>query len=141
MISAPIDVTAGVLATAGRVLICQRAAGGYHPGQWEFPGGKVEAGESLEAALHRELQEELGIAAHVGPAVWITAHQYPGRGPFRLTFFSIRRYRGIITNRIFAAIRWEAVDALGSVDFLAGDRDFVNQLMHGAIRLPDTEQE
>jgi 8-oxo-dGTP diphosphatase len=133
-----VHVTAGVIARAGTVLVCQRPAGGHHPGKWEFPGGKVEAGESIESAMRRELQEELGIAADVGEILWRTAHQYPGRAPFVLTFFAIPQYRGTISNRCFAEMRWVALRELGTLDFLEGDRDFIARLRTGSVQLPSS---
>lgn len=133
-----IQVTAGVIAQAGTVLACQRAAGGHHPGKWEFPGGKVEPGETLEDGMRRELQEELGIEAEIGPVLWRTEHQYPGRAPFVLTFFGISCYRGRITNRCFAAMRWIPIAELGRLDFLDGDRAFIAQLQSRRVRVPQT---
>jgi putative transposase len=132
-----IQVTAGVIARAGTVLVCQRPAGGHHPGKWEFPGGKVEPGESLEDGMRRELREELAIEAEVGAVLWRTAHQYPGRDPFVLTFFAIPQCGGAISNRCFTEIRWVAVGDLGGLDFLDGDRDFIALLQSGRVRLLD----
>ncbi len=136
MTARAVQVTAGVIARAGTVLVCQRAAGGQHPGRWEFPGGKVEPGESLEDGMRRELREELGIEAQVGEVLWCTTHQYPGRAPFVLTFFAVPQYRGTLTNRCFADMRWVAVDELGTLDFLEGDREFIARLQSGRVR-PD----
>ncbi len=61
-----IAVAAGVVCREGRIMICQRKPGGHQPLKWEFPGGKLEAGESPEQALARELREELGIEVRVG---------------------------------------------------------------------------
>jgi 8-oxo-dGTP diphosphatase len=133
-----VQVTAGVIVQTGQVLVCQRPAGGHHPFKWEFPGGKVEPGESLEAGMRRELQEELGIDAVVGSPLWQSQHQYPGRSPFALTFFSIQQYAGAVTNREFAALRWVAVGDLGDVDFLDGDREFVAALRAGQVQLRET---
>lgn len=130
-----IRVTAGVLARAGAVLVCQRRPDAPHPHKWEFPGGKVEAGESLESALRRELHEELGIDAAAGRILWRTRHRYPGRNPIRLTFFAIPHYTGAVTNRCFAAIRWVPVSMLQDVDLLEADREFVSRLASGRIRL------
>jgi 8-oxo-dGTP diphosphatase len=134
-VSATVQVTAGVLVRDTTVLICQRPAGGHHPGKWEFPGGKVEPGESLEAGMRRELREELGIEAGVGPVLWRTQHQYPGRAPFALTFFAIPRYTGAVTNRVFAALRWVPIGTLGEMDLLEGDREFVAQITQGRVRV------
>jgi mutator protein MutT len=130
-----IQVTAGVLVRGGTVLVCQRLAGGHHPGKWEFPGGKVESGESIQEGVRRELREELGIEVAVGRLLWRTEHQYPGRPPFALSFLSIPRYTGTLVNRCFAAVRWVPVGALRAMDFLEGDRDFIEQVTAGAVRL------
>jgi len=130
-----LQVTAGVLLRDRTVLVCQRPPGGHHPGKWEFPGGKREAGESLEACMHRELREELDIDAEVGRLLWRTQHQYPGRDRIALTFFLIPRYSGTLINRVFAAIGWVGIDDLSAVDLLDGDREFVAQLVAGTVRL------
>jgi 8-oxo-dGTP diphosphatase len=136
-VSAPIvEVTAAVIVRDQTVLVCQRPAGGHHPGQWEFPGGKVETGETRAAGMRRELREELGIEAEIGAVLWRTEHQYPGRPPFALTFYAIQRYGGTIANRCFADMRWLPLTALGTLEFLEGDRAFIAQLEAGAIRLP-----
>lgn len=59
-------VVAAIIERGGLVLVCRRREDGAHPLKWEFPGGKVELGESPEDALRRELREELGIAAEIG---------------------------------------------------------------------------
>ena len=129
-----IHVTAAVIARAGTVLVCQRPAGGHHPGKWEFPGGKVEPGEGIEDGMRRELQEELGIEAEVGEVLWRSEPRYPGRERFVLTFFAIAGYRGTITNRCFADMRWMAVADLSALDFLEGDCEFIAQLQSGRVR-------
>ncbi len=118
-------VVAGVLAREGKILICQRRADQAHPLKWEFPGGKVEAGELPAAALVRELGEELGIEA--GSPVEITRYEYsyPGKNPILLIFFRVTGWRGEIVNRIFEQMVWEGADRLGSYDFLEGDLPFL----------------
>ena len=135
-----IQVTAGVIAQRGRVLVCQRPAGGHHPGKWEFPGGKVEPGENLPDGMRRELQEELGIAAEIGTALWCSKYQYPGRAPFTLPFFAIRAYRGTVTNHCFADMRWVPVAALSALDFLEGDREFITRVQSGGVHLGESRR-
>ena len=131
----PVQVTAGVIPRDDTVLICQRPPGGRHPYKWEFAGGKVEPGESLEACMRRELQEELGIEATVGSVLWQTYYQYPTRDLIELTFFLIEHHVGTPINREFAAIEWAPIAALASIDFLDADREFVSALAGGQIRL------
>ena len=130
-----IQVTAGVIARDGCVLVCQRLPGGHHPGKWEFPGGKLEPGEDLAACMRRELEEELGIDATVGPVLWTTRYQYPERDPIELTFFRIPWYAGTLANRAFAVIKWMPVVDLTTMDFLEGDKEFVAELMSKRVRL------
>jgi 8-oxo-dGTP diphosphatase len=129
----PVDVSAGVIIQNGRVLVCQRLPGERHGSKWEFPGGKRESGESIEECLRRELREELDIAAEVGELVWRTEHAYPGGAPIALSFFAVRRFRGVPVNRAFAAIRWVQVAALGALDFLEADRELVDRLARGEL--------
>lgn len=121
-------VVAAVIERDGQVLIGQRPAGKRHALKWEFPGGKVEAGESPEIALRRELDEELGIQAAVGDRIADYEYAYPGREPIRLIFFAVREFAGALDNRVFEQIAWEARDRLPDYDFLEGDVDFVRAL-------------
>jgi 8-oxo-dGTP diphosphatase len=137
----PVRVTAAVIVRADdrsptTVLVCQRAADEVrHPLKWEFPGGKVESGETLAEGLRRELEEELGIVAEIGPLLAATRHHYAGRDTVEISFFAVRGYEGSLTNRVFADIRWAMVTELSGLDFLEGDREFVSQLARGDIAL------
>ncbi|MGH9594702.1 MAG: NUDIX domain-containing protein [Bryobacteraceae bacterium] len=84
-------VVAAVIVRDSSVLICQRQRDKAFPLKWEFPGGKVEGGESLPEALIRELQEELRVQADVGPELFRTEHKYAGRvESFEIIFFVAR---------------------------------------------------
>ena len=72
-------VTAAILERNGRILVTRRHPGTHLEGVWEFPGGKCEPGETLAQCLARELEEELGIAATIGPEVFTTSHAYDDR--------------------------------------------------------------
>ncbi|HEY5900679.1 MAG TPA: Nudix family hydrolase [Burkholderiales bacterium] len=106
-----IEVAAAVIERPdGRFLLAQRPAGKVYAGYWEFPGGKVERGESAEHALFRELHEELGIDVE-SAYPWITReHVYP-HGHVRLNFFRVTRWRGEPQPREDQAIAWQAPDA------------------------------
>jgi 8-oxo-dGTP diphosphatase len=124
-------VVAAVIESAGRILVCQRKRGGRHEFKWEFPGGKVEHGEELRAALARELREELAIDAQIGPEIVRYEHSYPGRGPILLIFFRVTQFSGSPANIVFETIEWTPVPSLPSYDFLDGDLDFVRRLARG----------
>ena len=126
-------VVAAIIERGGRILICQRKAGGHYAGKWEFPGGKVEPGEELRAALARELAEELDIRASIGEEVARYQYTYPGRPAIELVFYRVAEFEGEPVNRIFEQIRWEPLDALPSYDFLDGDVAFVKGLAGGIV--------
>jgi len=121
-------VVAAVIERDGQVLIGQRPAGKRHALKWEFPGGKVEPGESAQDALRRELEEELAIQAVIGDSITEYEYAYPGRKPIRLIFFAVGEFTGNIENRVFQEVVWEARERLPSYDFLEGDLDFVRAL-------------
>ena len=127
-------VAAGVLTACDRVLVCQRKAGDRFGLKWEFPGGKVEAGETPVACLRRELAEELGIDAEVGPEVHRTDYRYPNGVAVRLLFFKIVRYSGVPRNLEFERFAWARPDELSGFDFLEADREVVDRLSRGEVR-------
>ncbi|HYD50474.1 MAG TPA: (deoxy)nucleoside triphosphate pyrophosphohydrolase [Terriglobales bacterium] len=134
----PLAVAAGVICRDGRILVCQRAFDGAHPGKFELPGGKTEPGESLAQCLVRELREELGVAVVPGALLWQSRHRYPGQRPVVLSFFAVEELRGEIVNRVFASLRWVAVAELASVDWLEGDVELVTQLRQGKVAAAET---
>jgi len=123
-----VQVVAAILEREGRILIGQRTAAQSHPLKWEFPGGKVEAGETPEQAIIRELEEELGIAARNLNEITRYRFAYPGKDEIELIFLRAAEYTGEMRNRIFHDLRWEAREALANYDFVEGDRDFLRGL-------------
>jgi 8-oxo-dGTP diphosphatase len=118
-------VAAGLIERDGKVLVCRRRPEQPHPLKWEFPGGKVEAGESPQAALARELREELGIGATIGSELMRYEFAYPGKQSILLIFLPVTVWSGELENRVFETIVWERPDALESYDFIEGDSRFL----------------
>jgi 8-oxo-dGTP diphosphatase len=127
------QVVAGILVRESRVLICQRTETQPFALQWEFPGGKVEAGEELAEALVRELQEELGICTRVEQEIANVQHEYAEGLAVDLHFFVVREFRGEIENRIFREVRWVDRSALDAESFLEADRGVVRSLQSGEL--------
>jgi 8-oxo-dGTP diphosphatase len=126
-------VAAGLILRDGEVLIGQRRADQPMALLWEFPGGKIEPGESAPQALARELQEELGIEATVGPKVVRIRHNYRHGGAVDLQFFAVREFLGEIQNHIYQQVRWVKLADLPSYEFLAADRGLIRDLAAGKL--------
>ncbi len=124
-------VVAGIIEQDGMVLIGQRKRGQRHGLKWEFPGGKVEPGETPRAALKRELEEELAINATIGREIVRYEYAYPRRRPVLLIFYRVNTFRGDPSNVVFEQIRWEPLIKLPDYDFLDGDIDFIRRLVRG----------
>ncbi len=118
-------VVAAVIERDGRVLIGQRKPTGHHPLKWEFPGGKVEPQEIPEAALLRELIEELAIRARIDCEITRYEYQYPGRSRILLIFYRVVDLEGQPQNLDFEQLQWVPREKLSDYDFLEGDVDFI----------------
>ena len=127
----PLLVSAGIISRDGRVLVGQRRKGDRHAFKWEFPGGKVERGETPRQALVRELWEELAIQAQVGHELARYEHDYSSGSRVHLLFFAVSAFVGEPAARVFEQISWIELTALRTLDFLEGDVDFIRRLSRG----------
>jgi len=127
------QVVAALILKNGKVLVCQRTRHQSMPLKWEFPGGKIEDGEQPRDALHRELEEELGIDARIGEEVARIRHDYKNGGAVELRFYVVNEYTGEMENRIFKDVRWAKRSELPKYDFLEADRELVKDLATGKI--------
>jgi 8-oxo-dGTP diphosphatase len=126
-------VSAGLIVHDGQVLIGQRRKDQPMPSLWEFPGGKIEPGETPQEALVRELNEELGIRAVAGQAVTHIRHNYRHGGAVDLQFFAVREFTGEIDNQIYQQVRWVRLEDLPGYEFLAADRELIRDLAAGKL--------
>ena len=126
-------VAAALIVRAGEILIGQRRSDQPMALQWEFPGGKIEPGESPEQALTRELAEELGIQASIGAPVTRIRHNYRHGGAVDLQFFAVHEFAGEINNRIYEQVRWVRLEDLTGYEFLAADRGLIKDLAAGKL--------
>jgi 8-oxo-dGTP diphosphatase len=118
---------AGIAFEGGKLFIARRKSGGDLGGKWEFPGGKVEEGESDEAALKREYLEELGVPVETGPFLAEAAFEHRGRK------FSLNAYRVFFKDTNFilqehTEWRWASFGEIGELDFADSDRKLLSAL-------------
>jgi mutator protein MutT len=124
-----IRVAAGVILRDGRYLITRREAGTHLEGFWEFPGGRCEAGESLEDCLRRELYEELGVEI-ADPVLFQTIrHEYKER-KVELHFFRCSIQKGEARPLGCSDLRWATVEELTNYEFPPADRSLIQALQH-----------
>jgi 8-oxo-dGTP diphosphatase len=123
-----ITVVAAVIRDdAGRVLISRRPEGRHMGGLWEFPGGKVDAGESPAQALVRELREELGLGVAVGAPITFAVHEEPGLRII-LLFYDARVTDGVLTANEGQSHRWVAASELPRYPMPPADTELVARL-------------
>ncbi len=118
--SKPIAVAAAIIEKAGKVLAARRKPGSHMAGLWEFPGGKIEKGETPEECLSRELAEELGITTMVGAFIGENTHDY-GTKVIRLLAYQVEHITGDFQLIDHDGLRWLALDELDSVEWAPAD--------------------
>jgi len=118
-----------------RLLIGQRRKEDSSPLKWEFPGGKVRDGEAAEAALARELREELGVTLTKCVEIGRVRHQYAASPEeLEIRFFAAKLAPGEVTPLCFEQIAWVLPKELGDYDFLAANRELIANLATGRIK-------
>lgn len=122
-----VPVSAGLVFHQGRLLITQRRPGDHLGGLWEFPGGKLEPGETFEACLVRELREELGIETEVEEPLAELTHHYPGKS-VHLRFFRCRLLSGDPRPLGCHDLAWVTLEELGQHEFPAADSQLLAKL-------------
>lgn len=131
-----ITVVAAVIERSDRrFLIGQRRKNDTSPLKWEFPGGKVREGESPEAALGRELEEELGVTLVKSVEIGRVRHRYAEMSDeLEIRFFAAAIAQAEVESRSFEKIAWVLPKELGAYDFLAANRELIAQLATGRIK-------
>ena len=128
----PVDVVCALIIEGGKLLIVQYGPGSKHPGQWEFPGGKVHAGESPEEALSREITEELGIQVNILYPLEPVEYEYSDR-LIRLIPFVCRYERKTIVLQEHQALLWLELKDLNNFGLLPADRKLLDSRVNSGI--------
>ena len=146
-------VVAAIIVRNSRLLICQRRRDKTFPLKWEFPGGKVEPGESLTDALKREIREELGVRIEIGPEAYRTQYRYAELATeIEIVFYFARivdaDVRGSFTdeqdgaefaackaNGAFEKVLWVSATELSGYQFLAANAELIERIASGSLSL------
>ena len=123
-----INVVAGIIINQNKILIGKRKDKDIGGGKWEFPGGKIEIGETISKALERELYEELGISAKIGKELMNYEHMFKTT-IYNISFMEIIDYEGEIRNNAHSEIKWVKFSNLPEYDFISGDDRFIQSLI------------
>jgi 8-oxo-dGTP diphosphatase len=124
----PVEVVTALLVGDGKVLMCERHKKKLYPLHWEFPGGKVEAGESLVEALIREVREELQVDCNVIREYFDDVMTYSNGITYHVTFYIVPDYSGELVNTEFNSIGWFSVEELRELQHLSGNSNILNRL-------------
>ncbi len=122
------QVTAAIIEKDGKILIAQRKRGDVLAGKWEFPGGKVEPGETPEQCLQRELKEEFDVETKVGKFVCSSKFEYKHM-PVELLVYRVQHLDGVFKTNDHDCIAWVSFDEMKRYDFASADIPVVNYLI------------
>ncbi len=128
-----INVVAGIIINQNKILIGKRKDKDIGGGKWEFPGGKIEVGETNSEALERELNEELGINAKIGKELMNYEHVFKTT-IYNITFMEITDYEGEIRNNAHSEIKWVKFSNLLEYDFISGDDRFIQSFLKSELK-------
>jgi len=127
----PLIVTAAVIRDGDAILITRRPQESRHGGMWEFPGGKLDAGESPQECLRREILEELGLEVAVESIFEIAYHRYEW-GPVLILAFECRLLGGEIRHIGVSDHHWVSPEEMSRYDILPADRPIIAKLVESA---------
>ena len=128
-----INVVAAIIINKNRILIGKRKDEDIGGGKWEFPGGKIEIGETISKALERELYEELGISAKIGKELMNYEHMFKTT-IYNISFMEIMEYKGEICNNAHSEIKWVKFSNLLKYDFISGDDRFIQSFLKSELK-------
>lgn len=123
-----LHVAAAVMKQDNKILICQRARDDDYALLWEFPGGKLEAGETPEQCIVREIAEELGLEIRINNILAVTKH-HDGKQDVHFTFYEVDIIKGHIILNVHEAAVWASPETLADYEFMKADRPIVDLLM------------
>jgi 8-oxo-dGTP diphosphatase len=121
-------VAVAILRRNGKLMVCQRRKGGRYALKWEFPGGKIEPGETILGCLERELYEELSIHITAVGRVESAISYYDDGGLFEVAYCHVNSFEGELQNNVFQEIRWVSPNELASMDVLEGNAEIIARL-------------
>lgn len=121
-------VAVAILRHDGKIMICQRKKGGRYALKWEFPGGKLEPGETILGCLERELREELSILVTDVDHIESAVSHYQDGGFFEVSYCHVQAFEGQLCNNVFEEIRWVSPEELAAMDILEGNGAVVERL-------------
>lgn len=122
-----VDVAVAVIVHNGQILVTRRREGVHLPGFWEFPGGKQDPGETIDACLLREIEEELGVTVKIERLLWESSHVYPDRTVI-LHAFGCRILSGELKPLASQELKWIPPESLLSLPFPEANRPLLEKL-------------